>query len=218
MITSLAESLRALQDPARRQGADLRPVIDALETLARIACSQRRVSADDRDDLVQECLLALMEARARFRQGSDAEARAYLRVTLANRSIDKLRQHKRERRRRDAFELRCVGLAREGNERAVVMGLELREAVAKTARSMRDRGIDSALVEQLSSLGMLEWTEPAKLSDGDLAESLRTTPNALQARRSRVRKAVASVTTLLVRQGVMHESERNAMLALVAPR
>ncbi|MDP3277940.1 MAG: hypothetical protein Q8Q09_22335 [Deltaproteobacteria bacterium] len=56
------------------------------------------------------------------------------------------------------------------------------------------------------------------MDDRELAESLSTTPNALLARRSRVRKAVASITEQLVRQGMKDEIERNAMLALVAPR
>jgi DNA-directed RNA polymerase specialized sigma24 family protein len=218
MIPSLAESLRAMQDPTRRQGADLRPVIAVLQSLSHFALSQRRVNSNDRDDLVQECLLALLETRAPFRQGSDGEARAYLWRTLDNRAIDKIRHNKREHRRRSAFELRCVGVARSSNERAVVMAIELREAVAKTARALHDRGVERALIGHLNALGMLEWTAPAKMDDSELAESLGTTPNALQARRSRVRKAVASITEQLVRQGVMDESERNAMLALVAPR
>ncbi len=216
-ITSLAESLRALQDPARRDGADLRPVIHALESLSRFACSQRRSSSSDRDDLVQACLLALIETSSRFRQSSDSEARAYLRRTLDNRAIDGIRQHKREGRRREALELRCVGAARHSDDRAVLMAIELREAVAKTARAMRELGIERALVAQLHQLGMLEWTAPAQQDDRALAAELCCTANALQARRSRIRKAVASVTATLVQQATMDESERNAMLALLAP-
>lgn len=214
MMTSLTESLRALQDPARRDGADLRPVLDALNNIAAFTRAQR----SDREDLVQRCLVALIETPSRFRERTDAEARAYLRRTLERRAIDGLRDRKRESRRRDALELRCVGVVRHSNERAVVMAIELRQAIAKTSRAMRDRGIDAALVEHLNALGMLEWTKPATMSEGALAESLRTTPNALQARRSRVRKAIATVTAQLVRQRAMDESERNAMLALVAPR
>lgn len=216
MTVSLADTLRALQVPSLRDGVEIRVLLETITRYARIACAKGLVSDADRDDLVQDVLLALMSTRSIFREHSDGEARAYLKSTVNARAIDRSRKHRRSRRTIEAFALRCSVVAYSGDQGIVAVAVDLRRAMQRLARGMRARGLESDIIGLLDAHGMLGWTERARLEDVELAARLRIRVNTLHARRSRLRRSVADATAAMVRTGELSASERDMLLALVS--
>ncbi|MBL8683603.1 MAG: sigma-70 family RNA polymerase sigma factor [Myxococcales bacterium] len=207
------DALRVMQVPLQRDGAEIRVVLETIEGLANGACARGLVPYGDRDDLVQEALLTVMTTSAVFRGHTDFEARAYLRCTVNARAVDLCRKRKRAARTGDAFARECSASACASGEGAVVVVLELRRAMDRLARASGERD----LLSELDAYGMLPWTERARWADVALAERLAIRLNTLHARRSRLRRSVASVTGSMVRAGELAESERETLLALVSP-
>lgn len=210
--TSLAASLVAAQSRRSRDGWTA--VYAALSALARGLSHSGLVRRQDCDDLVHACVERLLQSEALFRGESDSEARAFLRTALRRAALDGYRKERRESRKRAAHEVFAFeGVAYDGEGRVVMASIELRRALARCAIGM-GRG---SLVGELDALGMLGWTERARLDDRALAALLRCAPNALQARRSRLRREVKRACDALLAKGAMLPCERDAVATLVTP-
>lgn len=218
-VSSLAAALVAVQTRAangvraRCSDATWSTVYAALRALVPGAVASRLVRRQDGDDLVHACVERLLQSDACFRGESDGEARAYLRTALRRAALDGYRKNGRERRKVAEHALFFEGVSHDDEGRVVMAAIELRRALSRCASAMGRR----TLVAELDALGMLGWTERARLDDTALAALERCAPNALQARRSRLRKEIKRTCAQLVSAGAMQQSEANAVLALVTP-
>jgi DNA-directed RNA polymerase specialized sigma24 family protein len=216
MSFSLARSLHTLRDPALRNGTDLRGLLVALHEIARSLCARGAMPWFDGDDLVHDCLLRLLVTKSYFSGSIDGEARVYLRRMMQRLAIDAGRVRKRRATTEALVAQRAQEVEGSSHEPMFALAIELAGAIEKIDAELRRHDPDCALLAQLDALGMLPWSERANMHDAELAARLCTTPNALQARRTRLRNAIEQTTERLQRARRMSESERNAMLTLVA--
>lgn len=215
MSFSLSRALRALQDPALRDGTELRGLLLALRTLVRQCCARRWSVQDAREDLVQECFVRLLTTPAVFRGATDAAARLYLCRMVRHLAID---QSRARTRRASTESLATEDLAQveaSSREPMYLLAIELASALEKTDAELQRMRFERSLTALLDELGMLPWSARARMNDAELAACLCTTPNGLQARRTRLRDVVEETTERLQRACRMSERERDAMLAIV---
>jgi DNA-directed RNA polymerase specialized sigma24 family protein len=217
MALSLAESLARLQSPERRHGASASLVLEALRKSARRAALGRMVSPADEQDLAQDALVRVLETHARFRGCSDCEARRYLSEIVRRLALDGLRRKARARRNEPSLAHWYGDAWVAASDTDVHFAAELRSGLEKTSRALALYGHPEPLVDALDRLGMLGWTAFGCMSEAELAAVIGARPNAVQARRSRLRRAVQRTVEALLAQGALHESEANAVLTVVAP-